>query len=81
MQKQLDEKTDTDSNTADIEIAHYRKSIDHLQRQLDFREKAMNQLLDSNDRLQKANEKLQATIDKLTEQLLSCPYRGKGCDL
>lgn len=79
LQKELDAKNETGPNAVDIEIAHYRKSIEHLHKQLDFREKAMIQLLDSNDRLQKANDRLQATIDKLTEQLLSCPYRGKGC--
>ena len=66
--------------TENVEVAHYRKSIEHLQKQLDFKDKRIDQLLDSNDRLQKANDRLQVTIDKLTEQLLSCPHRGKGCD-
>ena len=53
---------------------HYIRSIDHLMKQIDFKDKRIDQLLDANDRLQ-------AIVDKLTEQLLSCPHRGKGCEL
>ena len=53
---------------------HYIRSIDHLMKQIDFKDKRIDQLLDANDRLQ-------TIVDKLTEQLLSCPHRGKGCEL
>lgn len=55
------------------DISHYVKSIEHLQHQLALKDKRIDQLLDSNDRLQ-------GTIDKLTEQILSCPHRGRGCE-
>ena len=53
------------------DISHYLKSIEHLQHQLNLKDKRIDQLLDANDRMQH-------TIDKLTEQLLTCPCRKEN---
>ena len=67
------EKKLKDVENANPDIMHYVRSIEHLQKQLAFKDKRIDQLLDANDRLQK-------TVDKLTDQLLSCPHRGRGCE-
>ena len=61
-----------DAEAQHQDAGHYIRSVEHLKKQLDYKDKRIDQLLDANDRLQKI-------IDKLTEQLLSCPYRGEGC--
>ena len=48
------------------DTAHYLKSIEHLEKQLEYKDKRIDQLLDANDRMQ-------IIIDRLTQQLLSCP--------
>ena len=57
--------------SANTDVSHYIKSIELLNTQLAFKDKRIDQLLDANDRLQK-------TIDKLTDQLLTCPCRKSG---
>lgn len=47
---------------------YYQKALEHYRNQIALKDKRIDQLLDANDRLQK-------TVDKLTEQLLSCPCR------
>ena len=57
-----------DMNT---ESSHYLKTIKLLETQIAYKDKRIDQLLDANDRLQN-------TVDKLTQQLLTCPCRQKG---
>lgn len=59
------------NNTESHDVGYYIKAIEHYKAQLALKDKRIDQLLDSNDRLQK-------TIEKLTEQLLSCPCRQAG---
>lgn len=51
------------------DIGYYNRVIEHYKRQIELKDKRIDQLLDSNDRQQK-------TIEKLTDQLLSCPCRA-----
>ena len=59
------------NKTESHDAGYYIKAIEHYKSQLALKDKRIDQLLDSNDRLQK-------TIEKLTEQLLTCPCRQAG---
>lgn len=57
--------------TESYDTSYYIKAIEHYKSQLALKDKRIDQLLDANDRLQK-------TVDKLTDQLLTCPCRQAG---
>lgn len=56
------------NNTESHDVDYYIRAIEHCKSQLALKDKRIDQLLDANDRMQK-------TIEKLTEQLLTCPCR------
>lgn len=61
----LDEKL---HNTEPHDAAYYQRELEHYRTQIALKDKRIDQLLDANDRLQR-------NVDKLTDQLLSCPCR------
>lgn len=53
------------------DLGYYNKAIEHCKAQIALKDKRIDQLLDTNDRQQKI-------IEKLTDQLLTCPCRANG---
>lgn len=64
----LDEKL---HSTEPHDAPYYQRELEHYRNQIALKDKRIDQLLDANDRLQR-------NVDKLTDQLLSCPCRKAG---
>lgn len=62
----LDEKL---HKTESHDAPYYQRELEHYRTQIALKDKRIDQLLDANDRLQR-------NVDKLTDQLLSCPCRA-----